>query len=218
MDQRPIVLRHEARASGASTYFTGKPCRRGHIELRYVVNAMCAGCLAERRATPEGRAYARSYAQSPAGITARKRHAASEKARARADGYLSSGRSARWSKRHAATGRKRLTVNAWCRRNRAKTAAWWAFYNAQKILATPRWLSSAQKQEILHFYQEARRLALTVDHVIPLRGKTVCGLHVPWNLQLLTQEQNSAKNNRLYDNHAGRATIRWIPTAKSRLI
>jgi 5-methylcytosine-specific restriction endonuclease McrA len=72
-------------------------------------------------------------------------------------------------------------------------AAHGANYRTAKIQRLARWASLA---EIKRIYGEARRLGLVVDHVIPLKGRLVCGLHVENNLQLLTHEENSRKGNR----------------------
>lgn len=74
--------------------------------------------------------------------------------------------------------------------------------SASKINATPNWLSKEQLNEIKNLYKIASNLTkLTgikheVDHIIPLRNPDVCGLHVPWNLQVLTKEENNIKNNK----------------------
>lgn len=62
-------------------------------------------------------------------------------------------------------------------------------------------LSKIFIKEILEVYKECRRLTKVtgiryeVDHIIPIKHKNVCGLHVPWNLQILTKHENSSKNN-----------------------
>jgi 5-methylcytosine-specific restriction endonuclease McrA len=91
-------------------------------------------------------------------------------------------------------------------KNKAKRRADWMIYNTSKINACPSWLSKEHKTEIENLYKFAKfleELSLNtieyhVDHVIPLRGKGVCGLHVPWNLQILNAKDNLSKGNRYY--------------------
>lgn len=77
---------------------------------------------------------------------------------------------------------------------------------SRKLLACPSWLTQEQLKEIEIFYKEAKRLFKEtgiphhVDHIVPLQGKRVSGLHVPWNLQVLTASANSRKNNSYEDN------------------
>lgn len=69
-----------------------------------------------------------------------------------------------------------------------------AHYRA-KLQAQPKWLTDTQKREIAAFYQN-RPQGCEVDHIVPLKGSNVCGLHVPWNLQYLTRAANRSKGNR----------------------
>lgn len=64
-----------------------------------------------------------------------------------------------------------------------------------KINATPKWLSKAQVEEIKNFYLQ-RPDGYHVDHIVPLKGKNVSGLHVPWNLQYLPALENIKKRNK----------------------
>lgn len=74
-------------------------------------------------------------------------------------------------------------------------------------IATPKWLTKEQLLEIEAFYLKAIELEKEtgiphqVDHIIPIQGKEVCGLHVPWNLQVLTQKENRSKSNKLLDKY-----------------
>ena len=60
----------------------------------------------------------------------------------------------------------------------------------------PKWITAEDRQYMTDMYKMARVLGLHVDHIIPLQGKTVSGLHVPSNLQLLSASENCAKKNK----------------------
>jgi len=206
-----IHSRKDAKKTNSRFYFTGRACGHGHIAKRYTVNAMCSACLAARRNTPEGKEYQKKYSNSASGMLSKKRHASSDVAAARAIRYKVDGRALKWQQRHRQSGKKRKTVAAWCKRNRHKTAAWWALYDAQKAKAIPLWLTKTQKAEIIAIYYAARQAGMTVDHIVPLRGQSVCGLHVPWNLQILPRQENSRKGNRMDHHHSGPAHMMWGP-------
>lgn len=92
---------------------------------------------------------------------------------------------------------------AWKKANPGKINAQTAKRRANKLKATPHWLTKDDLKWINWYYMQAKRLtALTgvehhVDHIHPLNGNDVCGLHVPWNLQILTAEENLSKGNRI---------------------
>jgi hypothetical protein len=77
-----------------------------------------------------------------------------------------------------------------------------AHRKSRKINATPDWLTKEHKQEIQQFYWLAQDLKTVtgesyhVDHIVPLKGENVCGLHVPWNLQVLPADINLSKGNK----------------------
>jgi len=89
----------------------------------------------------------------------------------------------------------------WCKLNQGKRIASVAKRRAAKLSATPQW---ANFDMIKSYYEFSAFLTSTtfgngyhVDHIIPLQGKTVCGLHVENNLQVLRAEDNLSKGHKL---------------------
>lgn len=87
----------------------------------------------------------------------------------------------------------------WREENRAAKRALIARRRAAKLVRTPTW---ADQKAIKAIYAEALRLTREtgikhqVDHVIPLQGRFVSGLHIETNLQILTATANHEKFNR----------------------
>lgn len=85
------------------------------------------------------------------------------------------------------------------RKNRAYFTALENARRALQLSATPPWFDPESTRSI---YLEARRLTLDsgiqhdVDHIVPLKNDKVCGLHVAWNLRVITHVENIRKHNR----------------------
>jgi 5-methylcytosine-specific restriction endonuclease McrA len=186
--------RAEAKATGAKYYFTGDPCKHGHIAPRKTKGA-CTECLkVEWAQALETRAeYFKEYNKSEAGQKAKK-------------GYYERNKDA-------------VVAAAQARPDKAKNAYKKKYKQANPDLyrelvslrrrrfrdATPKWLSPEQRMEIRLKYRLAIELSRAtgirhaVDHEVPIQGEEVCGLHVPWNLRVITQEENLKKSNKHVD-------------------
>jgi hypothetical protein len=103
-----------------------------------------------------------------------------------------------------ANNKSRITEisREWAANNRDRKNAHDAKRRAAELRAMPAWLTLDHHTEIEAVYRKAITLTtLTgiqhhVDHVVPLQGKRVCGLHVPWNLQAIPGADNVRKSNR----------------------
>ena len=184
---RELISQHEARERGLTRYFTGGPCKHGHICERHVSTRGCVECSQGRRdaykeANPHRMAaYARGW---------HTRNAALSRARAR-----------KWNKENAEYTEQ--YISGWRQRNKAKLTSYAVKRKASRIAATPVWLTGEHiaQMELVYATAQAMTEALKepyeVDHEIPLNSPYVCGLHVPWNLQILPQQTNRIKSNKL---------------------
>lgn len=90
-------------------------------------------------------------------------------------------------------------------KDREKMLAQWGRKRAKRLQREPNWLSDQQKYEIEQKYWLAKMATLrsgekhVVDHIVPLNGKIVSGLHVPCNLQVITAKENSKKSDRFIE-------------------
>ena len=195
MDTKDLPkTRAEAKRIGSKYYFTGEPCKHGHIAPRKTKGS-CLECLKlEWERGNETRAeYFRAYNKSESGQQSkqayyeRNKEQVKAKAKARDTAVVSRYKMA-YKERNPELYKE--LVNARRRRFRQ---------------ATPKWLTAEDKLEIRLRYRLAieltrrTRIQYVVDHIVPLQGESVCGLHVPWNMEVITQEENLLKSNKLVD-------------------
>jgi hypothetical protein len=186
--------RKEAQDKGAKYYFTGEPCKHGHIAPRKTKGS-CVDCLKVewQQAAEKRMEYFREYNKKEE-VKDRKN-----------DWYLSHKEQVIQAAATRSADVLRQYRNAWKEKNKTQVRADTKARRRKHREATPKWLSRKQKSEIRQIYQIAITMTKTtgeqyvVDHIVPLRSEAVCGLHVPWNLRVVTQEENLLKSNKLVD-------------------
>lgn len=159
----------KARMEGYKRYFTGQPCKYGHVAERLTSNGSCIECAyAHRRSHPE---YDRTNDAKRRGTEYR-----------------------RVQKRNAENlRRQRPDVKVMRRAERMKRIAdqkcrtpSWANLDAIKLV----YLVAEQRTRLTGIPHH-------VDHFYPLNGKTVSGLHVPLNLRVIPARENLLKGAKL---------------------
>jgi hypothetical protein len=172
-----IIKRFEAIALGLTHYFTGKPCIHGHIEQRRVNDRICMQCTRDfhkkiRETFPVA-------------------HSAKKKA-----SYE------RTKEKHLV--QKRIYRQA----NKAKVNALAKAYKVRKKNRIPKWVDKNHMQLIKEVYELAQirtkhfGFPWHVDHIVPIQGKLVSGLHVIENLQVIPGIENIKKKNKFEVDYA----------------
>ena len=182
--------RATAKSTGSKFYYTGKPCSRGHIALRKTKGS-CIECIKEDWVLDN-----KKRSEKPK----------SEASKAAGKRYYEKNKNAVKARANA---RPKDEVNQYKKKYKeANPELYKALVSVRKRRhrkATPQWITADQKLAIRQLYLQAMELTkltserYVVDHIVPLISFEVCGLHVPWNLRVITQEENLKKSNKLLD-------------------
>jgi hypothetical protein len=184
--------RKEAKEQGATHYYTGLACSRGHVALRKTKGS-CVECMKEDWAidNEKRKLKPKSEASKAAGQRYYEKNKDAVKARAAA-------RPTEEKRKHRA------------KHKQANPELYKALTSVRKRRhrnATPKWVTAEEKLAMRKMYLKAQELTkltgvrYVVDHDYPLLGDTICGLHVLSNLVIMTQEENLKKSNKLLANH-----------------
>jgi hypothetical protein len=168
-----IVSKKEAIEKKLNKYFTGKSCKNGHVDYRYVKDNNCKTCKVENfrnwvsKNTEYNQKRAKEYYWENIDEVKRKK------------------------KENYVPGKRKEYGKQYRKDNKELFAAKSAKRRAYKIKASPAW---ADNEKIKAIYLSCPE-GFHVDHIIPLNNELVCGLHVENNLQYLTPEENFSKKN-----------------------
>jgi hypothetical protein len=180
------TTRKAALALGEKQYFTGNPCLKGHVANRRTRTGECMNCrakfLIEWRAKNPKKVKQHNDTQYA-------NHAEKLSARSRKFNAENQEKVQVWKRKY-----QRENPHIFAKSGAKRKAA--------KLQRTPSWLTDIDFERISNEYRLAALLTkLTksswhVDHIIPLQGKMVSGLHVPGNLRVLPAKENISKSNK----------------------
>lgn len=192
-----IIPRKHASRVGMVRYFTGKPCGRGHISERQVVNGACLECSAENSAAfrerdpDRAKAIDRRFKETNREVLAQRRREAyaadPERFRAISKNYADRNKDKLVERRKEYSKRAVEVIRAAGRRKRARKRDAEGNHTAADIAA----LKVRQRMKCATCRCCLKSSGHHVDHIEPLaRG----GSNWPWNLQLLCPTCNMKKN------------------------
>lgn len=190
-----IIKKNCAKEQGMTYYFTGKSCKNGHIDKRFCVSGVCYSCHKQD--------FKRSYQKDPSKVLRKSKEYYSQHKeniikqhkewyKNNKDTHLRNMRAYYKENREQYLERSR----EWGKNNPDKSVQ----YHFERKLRIPKWTKNDPRIRFL--YKRCKELNelwgtnMEVDHVIPLRGKRISGLHVWENLQLLDRPLNTKKGNR----------------------